>query len=39
VSRRLAPSFSLGWLAVKLAVFVVLSMEIAEIVVVAYQRF
>jgi hypothetical protein len=39
MKRRPSPVLSLGWLAIKLAVFVVLSMEIAEIVVVAYQRF
>ena len=31
--------FSLAWLAAKVLLFVVMSLSMAEIVVVAYQRF
>lgn len=33
------PWLSLAWLGVKLAAFLMVTMEAAEIVVVAYQRF
>jgi len=39
VNRDRRSALSLAWLMVKLGVFVLLSMEMAEIVVVAYQRF
>jgi hypothetical protein len=39
MSDKLSQYGSIVWLLIKLGVFVLISMEAAEIVVIAYQRF
>jgi len=36
---RLPPLMSLGWLVVKFLVFILLTMDMLDIIVVAYQQF